>query len=118
MRTMLLGLAAGIAAVASAPAAAGPGHQNGVRVFAGSSGFNSGLNIPFTERRSGDRRRGSADVGVWINGGEWAHYNNRAFAPDGYNDWWHDQPNHSQPSWVRNNQDCQRQWFAGDTLRC
>lgn len=117
MGKMLLGIAACAAVASAAPATAGTARQNGVTVFSG-SGFNSGVDIPFTDRRPGDRRGRSADVGVWVNGGEWAHYNNRAFSPDGYNDWWHDQPNHSQPAWVRNNQDCQRQWFAGDTLRC
>ncbi len=131
MGKMLLGLAAAIAVTALAtPAAAGtPGdpfvgfpnvNPSTLPVSGGSLhvGFGGGFD-GFGDRRF-DRRRsdGSSSGGVWVNGGEWAHYNNRPFAADSYNDWWHDNPNHSQPAWVRNNQGCERQWFAGDTLRC
>ncbi|MEO8454122.1 MAG: hypothetical protein ABI454_03095 [Sphingomicrobium sp.] len=51
-------------------------------------------------------------------GGEWALYNNRSWAPDSYNDWWNDRPDRAYPAWMRRNQDCQRQWFSGDVLRC
>ena len=53
-----------------------------------------------------------------VYGGEWALYNNRSWEPDIYNDWWHDRPDRAYPAWMRHNQDCQRMWFAGDTLRC
>jgi hypothetical protein len=129
MGKMLLGLAAAIAVTALAsPAAAGtpeepfvayPNANNNPPVFSG-GGFQVGFgNGSFGDHRF-DRRRsdGSSSGGVWVNGGEWAHYNNRTFSADSYNDWWHDNPNHSQPAWVRNNQNCDRQWFAGDTLKC
>jgi hypothetical protein len=76
--------------------------------------------------RSGGRLRGSArdqllcntDVAMAWYGGEWALYNNRSWEADSYNDWWHDRPDRAYPAWLRRNQDCQRQWFSGDTLRC
>ena len=114
MGKMLLGLAAAIAVTALAtPAAAGtpgepfvgyPNANNNPCVFSG-----GGFQV---------RRSDGSSGGVWVNGGEWAHYNNRTFSADSYNDWWHDNPNHSQPAWVRNNQNCDRQYFAGDVLRC
>lgn len=56
-------------------------------------------------------------LGGWY-GGEWALYNNRTWEADSYNDWWHDRPDRSYPAWMRRNQDCSRQWYSGDTLRC
>ncbi len=128
MRTMLLGFAASIAAglLVSAPAQAkepfvgfpdakpNPG-------FAVSGGVDVGIGSGFPGHRfDRRRRRGDVDVstGIWVNGGEWARYNNRSFESDSYNDWWHDQPWRSQPAWVRNNQDCQRQYWSGGGWRC
>ncbi len=72
----------------------------------------------------GSRSRHSRNVvvcgdgfGGWY-GGEWALYNNRTWESDSYNDWWHDNPERAYPAWMRRNQDCSRQWFSGDTLRC
>ena len=70
----------------------------------------------------GDRRgrRGFCEIstGTWIDGGEWAVYNNRSWESDSYNDWWHDQPWRSYPRWVSKNEDCQRQWWSGGGWRC
>lgn len=136
MGKMLLGLAAAIAATTvTTPALAGtpedafvgipnanltvgfsglpaPGFSHGVTIHSG-FGFGSGFGH---HGRSG-RSSGGSSGGIWVNGGEWAHYNNQAFNSSSYNDWWHESPR-SQPAWVRNNQDCSRQWFAGDVLRC
>jgi len=69
-----------------------------------------------------DRRMGrgvcASDSIMAVDAGEWALYNNRSWEPDSYNDWWHDRPDRAYPAWMRHNQDCQRMWFAGDTLRC
>ena len=35
-----------------------------------------------------------------------------------FNDWWHDRPDRAYPAWMRNNQNCDRQWWGGNTLRC
>lgn len=136
MGKMLLGLAAAIAATAIAsPANAGidepfvgvpnanptvgisgmpaPGFVNGVTVHSG-FGFGNG----FGHGGRGSRSSGGSSGGVWVNGGEWAHYNNQTFASNSYNDWWHEQPSHSQPAWVRNNSDCAKPYFQGNVLSC
>ena len=69
-------------------------------------------------RRDARRDRCRSEVVMDWYGGDWALYNNRSFAPDSYNDWWHDRPDRAYPAWMRHNQDCQRQWFAGDSLTC
>ena len=79
--------------------------------FAG-GGIQVGLGSGFGDHRF-DRRRGGVSTGIWVNGGEWAKYNNRSFQSDSYNDWWHDQPWRSQPAWVRNNQSCRSYWSGG-----
>ena len=63
-------------------------------------------------------RRYHCSNGIWVNGGEWAKYNNQTFASDSFNGWWHDRPDRAYPAWMRNNQNCARQWYAGSTLRC
>jgi hypothetical protein len=59
-----------------------------------------------------------SDVAMDWYGGEWALYNNRSWAPDSYNDWWHDRPDRAYPAWMRRNQGCQRPWYSGDVLTC
>jgi hypothetical protein len=68
--------------------------------------------------RDGRNMGRCADVYMDWYGGEWALYNNRSWEPSSYNDWWHDRPDRAYPAWMRRNQDCQRQWFSGDVLRC
>lgn len=67
------------------------------------------------------RDRGFADCGSGVAGwygGEWAEYNNRSWESDSYNDWWHDRPDRAFPRWMSRNQDCARQWYAGNVLSC
>jgi hypothetical protein len=126
MGKMLLGLAALAAIAITAPATAGtpedpfvgfPGANANPPAFGG-TGFQLGgsgiVDGHFDRRRNGSGGNG----GVWVNGGEWARYNNQGFQSDSYNDWWHDRPDRAYPAWVRNNQNCARQWYAGTTLRC
>ena len=134
MGKMLLGLAAAIAVTAFAtPAAAGtPGepfvgypnvNPSTLPVSGGgfhpgfAGGFDVSVHPGFDDRRF-DRRRSDGSLGVWVNGGEWARYNNQAWQSSGFNDWWHDRPDRAYPAWMRNNQDCAKQWYAGSTLRC
>ena len=42
----------------------------------------------------------------------------RAFRPNGYNDWWHDRPDRAYPAWVARNTKCQRTWWSGEGWRC
>ena len=55
--------------------------------------------------------------------GEWALYNNRAFEPDSYNDWWNDRPDRAFPRWVqeqhaRGTCDSDRMWWSGSGWHC
>ena len=90
--------------------------------FAGSPGVRGDLCRDSRGNREGERRGGRdfcrSDVVMDWYGGEWALYNNRSWAPDSYNDWWHDRPDRAYPAWMRRNEGCQRPWYAGDTLRC
>ena len=124
MGKMLLGLAAIAAIGLAAPAAAGtpeepfvgiPDAKGTLGTFAGNGGVQVG---GFVDQRSGRRSSGNGSGGIWVNGGEWARYNNQTFQSDGFNDWWHDRPDRAYPAWMRNNQDCAKQWYAGSTLRC
>lgn len=122
MGKMLLGFVGGIAAIGlAAPATAGtpedpfvgvPNAKGALGTFGG-----SGQGGADHFGRSGRGSSGSGG-GVWVNGGEWARYNNPAWRSDGFNDWWHDRPDRAYPAWMRNNQNCQRQWYAGNVLRC
>ncbi len=69
----------------------------------------------------GDHRRPRRDQVLLYGYGSpegWAYFNNRSFAPDSYNDWWHDRPDRSYPRWMSNNEGCQRRWWSGGGWRC
>ena len=117
MGRILLGVAAIAAGLATTPAAAG-GSQvigGGDRdlVIVGGNGFGFGGNDQ-------DRRRRDGEIGIWVNSGEWAKYNNRTFESDSFNGWWHDRPDRAYPAWMRSNQNmpnCRLYW-AGGGWRC
>ena len=117
MGKMLLGFAAIAACLVTTPASAeGPdasGGGGGDRVFVSSNGFGFGDN-------GHSRRRRDDQIGIWVNSGEWAQYNNRTFESDSFNGWWHDRPDRAYPAWVRNNQMMQncRLYWAGGGWRC
>jgi hypothetical protein len=114
MGKMLLGLAAAAAFISTPALADGfGGNTNGTNGFVVIGG---GGDPRFGNHHGG--HHGNGEIGTWVNGGEWALYNNRTFQSDSFNDWWHDRPDRAYPAWMRNNQDCQRQWYAGNTLRC
>lgn len=55
--------------------------------------------------------------------GEWALYNNPAFKPNSYNDWWNDRPDRAFPRWVqeqhaRGTCDPDRMWWSGSGWHC
>lgn len=50
--------------------------------------------------------------------GNWAYANNRDFAPDNYNGWWHERPERSMPRWLSQNGNCERRWWSGAGWRC
>ena len=133
MRALPLGLAAIAAISFSSPALAkedipftGVPNAKGVVGTLGGPGFTGGIGHPGFGGGFGhgdfDRRRGhgqgDSGLGIWVNGGQWAQYNNQSFQSDSYNDWWHDRPDRAYPAWMRNNQNCERLWYSGGTLRC
>jgi hypothetical protein len=123
MRTMLLGLAAPLAAITlPAPAfaldPASPqftvGAAAAVTVHRGNSGrFES---HDRNGRRGHDRFRRDRDGFVYL--GDRDYQGDTAWRRNSYNDWWHDSPNRSFPRWVQNNQNCERQWWSGGGWRC
>ena len=118
MRAVLLGLAAPLAALAfAAPADAQPTAGPAASV---QSGFEQGGRDGGRHDR-GRHRRGDRVVvmdGFWGSPEAWALYNNRSFAPDSFNDWWHDRPDRAYPRWMQNNQNCDRMWWGGGVWRC
>lgn len=133
MRARLFALAAAMAAIllpAAAPAAGEDDTDNPFALIAaGPSHDGSGVRI----HRGGDRDRwrnrdrrgrgaGAVVLGPWY-GGEWALYNNRSWAPDSFNDWWHDRPDRAFPRWVQEQRSSgycppERVWWSGTGWRC
>ena len=110
MRTLLLAIASlAIAAPATADAQSAPGMQFSAR--SGSGNHGGGF-----DRRDGRRHRGGDSIVYYDDYRE--YQGDSAWKADSFNDWWHDRPDRAYPRWVANNQNCQRKWFAGDTLRC
>ncbi len=109
MRLVLLGLAAGLAA-ASVPAGAidRPEFPNGFRASSDGPG-------DFRDGRR-DRRRNRGDDTVLIYDRD--YQGDTAWRSNSFNDWWHDRPERAFPRWLQTNQDCQKVWYAGSTLRC
>ena len=127
MHAILLGIGASLAAIAlpAAPAAAEPvsgpaltAIPAGVTVHRGGP-HHFGRDHQDRDRDRRRHRRGDTvvigDLG-WNDG--WALYNNRTFEHDSYNDWWHERPHRSYPSWVQNNNQCERMWQGGGVWRC
>ena len=127
MRPYLLGLTALLtvpAAFPAAPAAAqslsGAGFTAGSAFHSSSSGGFTGVTVH--RGRSGHdgirhhRNRGDG-FGVYV-GPRDGYDLNRGWAPDSYNDWWHDRPDRAFPRWIGQNQNCERQYWTGGGWRC
>lgn len=86
----------------------------------GCSGFAQAAPETYGRRAGSHGRSAMCNSNVIMDwyGGEWADANNRSWEPTSYNDWWHEEPARAYPARMRRNQDCQRQWYSGDTLRC
>jgi len=114
MRTLLLAIATlAIAAPVPAAAQSAPGLQFSAR---SDSGHHGGFDR-HDGRRDGRRDRRNDDSVIYYD--DYREYQgDSAWKSDSFNDWWHDRPDRAYPRWVANNQNCERKWFAGDTLRC
>jgi hypothetical protein len=120
MRTLLLASAALLAAVAVLPAVPASAESRGDHGFTIHRGL-EGRHGDFDHRDGRrDRRRGGDQAVVldFWNGGYDDRYNGRAFAPDSYNDWWHDRTERSYPRWMQNNRNCARMWWSGGGWTC
>ena len=114
MRTLLLVIAA-LAVAAPIPAAA-QSAQGTHFSFRSGSGHHGGFGRGDFDRRDGRRNRGGDSIVYYDDYRE--YQGDSAWKSDSFNDWWHDRPDRAYPRWVGNNQNCERKWFAGDTLRC
>jgi hypothetical protein len=126
MKLVLIATAAMLAA-AAVPAVPAKAQSSSSAAFAGVSSGQDGAGVrvhrgfrsDFTRRDRRDRRRDDdAAIGTWVDGGEWALYNNRSWEPDSYNDWWHDRPDRAYPRWMLSNQNCERKWWSGSGWKC
>lgn len=127
MHRALLGLAAMTAFAALTPGQGQIITAAGLSASAGSEGFRSHQG-GFTGRPAARRFRNCNGHCRHIHIGDgfaYSGYNdygdydaNRSFDPDLWNDWWHDRPDRAFPRWMARNQDCARQWYSADTLRC
>lgn len=133
MRGLLLGAAAGIAALTTGT----PGSAQGAAATAGFDTISvhrplPGLGMAHGVRnRHGDFRHGGGQfrhihVGDGVAGPGWGYgyedledYDvNASWHPDSFNDWWHDRPDRAYPRWMARNRYCARRWYSGDTLSC
>lgn len=119
MRTLLFAVATiALAAPMPATAQSAPSLQLSARSGGGhhGGGFDRRDGRRHDGRRDGRRDRRGDSVVYYDDYRE--YQGDTAWKSDSFNDWWHDRPDRAYPRWVTANQDCQRKWFAGDTLRC
>ena len=75
------------------------------------------------DRRDHHRRDGRGGIFIEYEPGAWAHYNNRGWDSDSFNDWWHDRPDRAYPRWVQDQRrsascDQDRMWWSGSGWHC
>lgn len=116
MRALLAIAAATVAAAAisGSPAAAGDRDRalTGIPSTSVHSGFGSGFDHGFRHDRR--RLRGTDTILVY----DRDYQGDTAWRSDSFNDWWHERTERSYPRWLQNNANCERKWWAGETLRC
>ena len=113
MRALLAVAAASLAAITVPTSPAVAGDNDGAFVGIPSTTIDSGFGNGFRDDRRRRRDRGG-DIFL----GDWEYTGSQVWRSDSYNDWWHEQPERAYPRWMQNNQNCERKWWAGDTLRC
>jgi len=121
MKTLLIGMAAAAAIVLPTSASAadsswhghGDGHMPQVHRHHGSP------NQPVFVDPGVDLRHSHGDgLSGWYDLSSIDF--NRSWAPNSYNDWWHDRPDRAYPRWVQHNEGCDegRVWQGGGVWRC
>lgn len=128
MRTLLLAAAALVsaAAVPTFPVQAQQAAATGFTIGSGTSfhdgsGRHDGRFDRRRDRRDDrrfDRRRDRHDDDDAFLYYDREYLGDTAWRSDSFNDWWHDRPDRAYPRWVTNNQNCARQWYGANTLRC
>ena len=133
MKTMLLGLAATAAVIVPAVPARAERWSDANFVAAanvsvhrgGSDSRNNSFGRQWTDgrdregrRHDGRRDRDRFDDGIFVGGWGYYYEDNPAWQSEGFNDWWHDRSSRSQPRWVQNNQNCERQYSTGAGWKC
>lgn len=131
MRGVLLGVAAGIAALSVPASAHGPAKASFVR--SSPDAFPQFARAPDVRihrgadwgrdqrgggdfRRDRDRREGNGQGDVFF--GYRDYQGDTLWRSGGFNDWWHDRPDRAFPRWVGTNQNCERMWWSGSGWRC
>jgi hypothetical protein len=112
MRALLLGLAVSFAtALPTAAEAIDTDHP----AFVGNSSvtIHSGMT---GSRDRNFRRHRNGDGSVLIYDRD--YQGDSMWRSDSFNDWWHDNPSRAYPHWMLGNQNCERQWYQGNVLRC
>lgn len=114
MRAFLAMAAATIAAatISGGPAAAGDRALTGIPSTSVNSGLVNGFDHGFRHDRR--RHRGTDTILVYDRG----YQGDTAWRAESFNDWWHERTERSYPRWLQNNANCERKWWAGETLRC
>ena len=112
MRALVLGLATAAALVPTSAAAVDPQQM----AFSGGFGVTIHSGSTFGDHRGDGRRRHRGDDGVFIY--ERDYQGDTLWKSDSFNDWWHDRPERAYPRWMLSNQNCDRQWYSGNVLRC
>ena len=112
MRIALLAVAALAAFALSAPAGAQALAFSGQSAPTFPGQFSASHGDGFHHGRRGSR----GSDGIFILDRE--YQGDSAWRHDSFNDWWHERPQRSYPAWMSRNQNCERQWWSGTTLRC
>ena len=114
MRALLACLAVSVAAIVFPGAAAAEESDRLEFVAKPSFGIVSGRH---DGRHDGRFRRHRGDDGtVFVYDRD--YQGDTAWRSDGFNDWWHDNPQRAYPRWMLSNQNCEKQWYQGSLLRC
>ena len=105
------------------PSVVRPPEQPGARPFRRDFACRDGDFRRMRDDRRRDDRFDCLGDGFAYADGTWALYNNRAFDPESYNDWWNDRPDRAFPRWVREQHargtcDPDRMWWSGSGWHC
>ena len=111
MRALLASLAAAGALLPTPVAAVDSGQM--------ALGGNHGVNIHrFGPTHRDDRRRHHDNDGAFFYDYYRDYQGDTVWRSDSFNDWWHDRPDRAYPRWMLSNQNCDKQWYQGDMLKC